>query len=153
MSLTVDAFLPAQVTVATAVESADRRADYRLMAAVRPAVTRYCRARLGAGAGADEVARAVWRTVAANPPDSASRSALAAFVYRTAAAAVDAAGWHARTGMPGQLAQLPPAQREVLVLRVAVGLSVEEAAAALGATPEVVRRVQHQALQRLRDSA
>ena len=42
------------------------------------------------------------------------------------------------------------AEREVLVLRVAVGLSLERTAAALGAAPELVRRVQHQALQHLR---
>ena len=36
------------------------------------------------------------------------------------------------------------------MLRVAVGLSAERTAAALGATPELVRRVQHQALRRLR---
>ncbi len=154
MSLTVDALLPAQVTAATAADSADRRADYRLMAAIRPAVARYCRARLGCGDRAEEVARAVWRTIAATPPDSADEVAVTAFVYRTAAAAVDAASAHADpVGLRGPLALLPPAQREVLVLRVAVGLSAERTAAALGATPDAVRRVQHQALQRLRAAA
>ena len=150
--LAVETALPVQVTAVTAVDATgDRRSGYRLMAAVRPAVRRYCRARLGCGAAAVEVAHAVWRTIAAEPPDSADEASVVAFVYRTAAAAADAASAHADpAGLPGQLAQLPPAQREVLVLRVAVGLSLEQAAAALGVTPDAVRWLQHQALQRLR---
>lgn len=152
VNLAATTALPVQVTAATAVDTTgDRRSGYRLMAAVRPAVMRYCRARLGSGAAAADVAHGVWRTIAAEPPDSADEATITAFVYRTAAAAVEAASAHADlAGMPGQLAQLPSAQREVLVLRVAVGLSVEQAAAALGAAPDAVRRLQHQALQRLR---
>ena len=41
-------------------------------------------------------------------------------------------------------------QREVLVLRVVVGLSAEETAAAVGSTPGAVRVTQHRALARLR---
>jgi RNA polymerase sigma-70 factor (ECF subfamily) len=45
---------------------------------------------------------------------------------------------------------LPPAQRELLVLRVAVGLSAEETGDVLGMTPGAVRVAQHRALARLR---
>ncbi|WP_163508600.1 RNA polymerase sigma factor ShbA [Fodinicola acaciae] len=42
-------------------------------------------------------------------------------------------------------------QREVVLLRVAVGLSAEEAGAVLGMSPGAVRVAQHRALNRLRD--
>jgi len=45
---------------------------------------------------------------------------------------------------------LTPRQREVLVLRVAVGLNAEETAAAVGSTAGAVRVTQHRALNRLR---
>jgi RNA polymerase sigma-70 factor, ECF subfamily len=45
---------------------------------------------------------------------------------------------------------LTPRQREVLVLRIAVGLSAEETAKAVGSTPGAVRVTQHRALNRLR---
>ena len=48
------------------------------------------------------------------------------------------------------LHKLTPRQREVLVLRIAVGLSAEETAAAVGSTPGAVRVTQHRALNRLR---
>lgn len=50
----------------------------------------------------------------------------------------------------GLLQQLTPRQREVLVLRIAVGLSAEETAHAVGSTPGAVRVTQHRALNRLR---
>ncbi|WP_086788781.1 sigma-70 family RNA polymerase sigma factor [Crossiella equi] len=46
---------------------------------------------------------------------------------------------------------LPPKQREILVLRVVVGLSAEETASAVGSTPGAVRVAQHRALTRLRN--
>ena len=45
---------------------------------------------------------------------------------------------------------LPPHQRELLVLRVAVGLSAEESGAVLGMSAGAVRVAQHRALARLR---
>jgi RNA polymerase sigma-70 factor, ECF subfamily len=48
------------------------------------------------------------------------------------------------------LEQLPEKQREILVLRVVVGLSAEETAEAVGSTPGAVRVAQHRALARLR---
>jgi RNA polymerase sigma-70 factor (ECF subfamily) len=50
----------------------------------------------------------------------------------------------------GLLHQLTPRQREVLVLRIAVGLSAEETAKAVNSTPGAVRVTQHRALNRLR---
>jgi RNA polymerase sigma-70 factor, ECF subfamily len=48
------------------------------------------------------------------------------------------------------LCHLTPRQREVLVLRIAVGMSAEETAQAVGSTPGAVRVTQHRALNRLR---
>jgi RNA polymerase sigma-70 factor (ECF subfamily) len=48
------------------------------------------------------------------------------------------------------LDQLPDKQREIIVLRVVVGLSAEETADAVGSTPGAVRVAQHRALARLR---
>lgn len=51
----------------------------------------------------------------------------------------------------GQLLEtLPPKQREILVLRVVVGLSAEETAEAVESTPGAVRVAQHRALSKLR---
>ncbi|MGH3869577.1 MAG: RNA polymerase sigma factor ShbA [Pseudonocardiaceae bacterium] len=46
---------------------------------------------------------------------------------------------------------LPAKQREILRLRVMVGLSTEETAETVGSTPGAVRVAQHRALKRLRD--
>ena len=48
------------------------------------------------------------------------------------------------------LDRLPPIQRELLILRVAVGLSAEETGSALGMSSGAVRVAQHRALARLR---
>jgi len=48
---------------------------------------------------------------------------------------------------------LPPDHRELLLLRVAGGLSAEETGDVLGMTPGAVRVAQHRALGRLRDLA
>ncbi|MGW6934869.1 sigma-70 family RNA polymerase sigma factor [Lentzea sp. NPDC054927] len=54
-------------------------------------------------------------------------------------------------GALGELLRvLPEKQREILVLRVVVGLSAEETAEAVGSTPGAVRVAQHRALGRLR---
>ena len=48
------------------------------------------------------------------------------------------------------LARLPDQQRELLMMRVAVGLSAEETGRALGMSPGAVRVAQHRAVARLR---
>ena len=50
------------------------------------------------------------------------------------------------------LDELPEAQREILVLRVALGLSAAETAATVGSTPGAVRVAQHRGLSRLRQA-
>jgi len=50
------------------------------------------------------------------------------------------------------LDELPDPQREILVLRVALGMSAEDTAGAVGSTPGAVRVAQHRALARLRSS-
>lgn len=57
------------------------------------------------------------------------------------------------TRMAELLQILPAKQREILVLRVVVGLSAEETAEAVGSTPGAVRVAQHRALARLRNAA
>ncbi|USX56763.1 sigma-70 family RNA polymerase sigma factor [Lentzea sp. HUAS12] len=56
--------------------------------------------------------------------------------------------------LPSELSRLfqllPEKQREILVLRVMVGLSAEETAEAVGSTPGAVRVAQHRAIGRLR---
>jgi RNA polymerase sigma-70 factor (ECF subfamily) len=54
------------------------------------------------------------------------------------------------TEMAALMAELPEKQREVLRLRVVVGLSAEETAEAVGSTAGAVRVAQHRALTRLR---
>ncbi|ONI88463.1 RNA polymerase subunit sigma [Saccharothrix sp. ALI-22-I] len=48
------------------------------------------------------------------------------------------------------LSVLPERQREILVLRVVLGMSAEETAEVVGSTPGAVRVAQHRALARLR---
>jgi RNA polymerase sigma-70 factor (ECF subfamily) len=56
-----------------------------------------------------------------------------------------------RTGrMVRLMAMLPHKQREILILRIVVGLSAEETADAIGSTPGAVRVAQHRALVKLR---
>jgi RNA polymerase sigma-70 factor (ECF subfamily) len=50
----------------------------------------------------------------------------------------------------GLMRQLPPQQREILTLRVAVGMTTDETAAALGMSAGAVRVAQHRALNKLR---
>jgi RNA polymerase sigma-70 factor, ECF subfamily len=52
--------------------------------------------------------------------------------------------------MAALLRLLPEKQREILILRVVVGLSAEETAEAIGSSPGAVRVSQHRALARLR---
>lgn len=47
---------------------------------------------------------------------------------------------------------LPDKQREILILRVVVGLSAEETAEAVGSTAGAVRVAQHRALSRLKSA-
>lgn len=55
-----------------------------------------------------------------------------------------------RQQMRRLLANLTDAQREIIVLRLAVGMTSEEAARVLSSTPGAVRVAQHRALEKLR---
>ncbi|WP_018682251.1 RNA polymerase sigma factor ShbA [Actinokineospora enzanensis] len=57
-----------------------------------------------------------------------------------------------RTRLVKLLDTLAPRQREILVLRLVVGLSAQETAMAIGLTATAVRVAQHRALTRLRGS-
>jgi RNA polymerase sigma-70 factor, ECF subfamily len=163
----------------------DQNAVGRLLAAVRPYVVRYCRARLGPSnrTSADDVAQEVCLAVLTGLPGYRFQGKpFLAFVYGVAAHKVidahraatrtrwdldveipDAADTtegpeqHAlRAELSGELRrlldELPDPQREILVLRVALGMSAEETAGAVGSTPGAVRVAQHRALARLRSS-
>jgi RNA polymerase sigma-70 factor, ECF subfamily len=52
--------------------------------------------------------------------------------------------------MNNLLSILPEKQREILILRVVVGMSAEETAEAVGSTPGAVRVAQHRALAKLK---
>jgi RNA polymerase sigma-70 factor, ECF subfamily len=54
------------------------------------------------------------------------------------------------TRMNKLLAVLPEKQREIVILRVVVGMSAEETAEAVGSTAGAVRVAQHRALARLK---
>ncbi|MBE8523615.1 RNA polymerase sigma factor ShbA [Amycolatopsis sp. H6(2020)] len=170
--------------VAAAVEG-DPQAVERLLAAVRPLVVRYCRARVGrqerSFASADDVAQEVCLAVLTALPSYRDQGRpFLAFVYGIAQHKVaDAHRAAARNraepvaeipdevevgvgpeqrALQGELNErmsqllqvLPDKQREIVVLRVVVGLSAEETADAVGSTPGAVRVAQHRALARLR---
>jgi RNA polymerase sigma-70 factor (ECF subfamily) len=160
-----------------AVAAGDPGAVDRLLGAVRPIVVRYCRARLGRQQGnyaaADGVAREVCLAVLSGLRGYRRQGGpFLAFVYRTAAHAADVAEVRARPGVriPRQsrvavrhvtedgpadrvrdmVQDLSGPQRDIVLLRLVVGLSVAETAAAVGSTPGAVRAVQHRALTGLR---
>ncbi|MFI9009676.1 RNA polymerase sigma factor ShbA [Actinosynnema sp. NPDC053489] len=169
-----------------AAVAGDRRAIASLLAAVRPLVVRYCRARVGgqerSAASADDVAQEVCLALlTALPTYKDHGRPFLAFVYGIAAHKVaDAHRASLRNRaepvpelpdlpdddqvgpeqsalrvelshrMGRLLRLLPEKQREVLVLRVVVGLTAEQTAAAVDATPGAVRVAQHRALTRLR---
>ncbi|MEV6877202.1 sigma-70 family RNA polymerase sigma factor [Amycolatopsis sp. NPDC051128] len=157
----------------------DMGAPDRLLAAARPLVVRYCRARLGAD-WADDVAQdvclALLKALPGRPPERSFPNFVCGIArYKVAAARKAAARqWdepvaelpdevdpsmdpehHALRRELGErmaklLQVLPEKQREIVVLRVAVGLTAEETAAAVGSTPGAVRVAQHRALSQLR---
>ncbi|MGW6446171.1 sigma-70 family RNA polymerase sigma factor [Lentzea sp. NPDC055074] len=166
--------------VARAV-AGDRAAIERLLGTIRPLIVRYCRARVGSFASADDVAQDVCLAVLTSLPSYRDQGRpFLAFVYGIAAHKVadsfrsfsrnkaeavselpesmDTAAGPEQRAMQGELSDqmatllrvLPEKQREIVVLRVMVGLSAEETAEAVGSTPGAVRVAQHRALSRLR---
>jgi RNA polymerase sigma-70 factor, ECF subfamily len=131
----------------------------KLFIALTPMLVRYCRGKLGrqqrSYRRADEIAREVGRAVLdALPGYDHRRGSFLRLVHAIAAhklegvpASQDQAGKPELTDL---MHALPPMDREILVLRVAAGLSVAETAEVVGLTPAQVRVVQHQALAYLR---
>ncbi|WP_410588120.1 sigma-70 family RNA polymerase sigma factor [Amycolatopsis sp. lyj-23] len=149
-----------------------------LLAAARPLVVRYCRAHLDPDT-ADDVAQDVCVALLDALPRWSPDRPFPDFVRDIARAKV-AAAREAAARPDEPVAELPDApdsamgpehhalrrelrermakllrvlsrkQREIVVLRVVVGLSAEETAAAVDSTPGAVRVAQHRALGQLR---
>ncbi len=107
---------------------------------IRPLVVRYCRSRVGSQersfASADDVAQEVCLAVLTALPSYGPEAQLMQAEFADK--------------MTHLLDMLPEKQREILRLRIVVGLSAEETAEAVGSTPGAVRVAQHRALGRLR---
>lgn len=130
----------------------------RLLVEVGPLLVRYCRARLGRRGSsyreADEIAAEAGRAVLAAVPGYTGGPFLR-LLYSVATRTIDElapAGppVGADSDLMGLLPILPPLDRDVVLLRVATGLSTTETAAVLGLTTGQVRVAQHRALTRLR---
>ena len=157
-----------------AASTGDRAAVARVLEIIRPLVLRYCRGRLGTRdrsiASADDIAQEVClAAIMALPAYRLQGKPFLAFVIGIAARKVidaerAAADLTEESAGPEQRAlsvkrsaelrrlldQLPEKQREVLILRIVVGLSEEEIAKIVGSTPGAVRVAQHRALGKLR---
>ncbi|GAB3872780.1 sigma-70 family RNA polymerase sigma factor [Kibdelosporangium lantanae] len=130
----------------------------KALARIRPVIVRYCRARIGrrhrSFGIADAVATQIFK--ASLHAVTISRKPLLATVYGIAVAMVDESlvDSTARVGtdalVPWLLEELPWDQREILVLRVAVGLSADETAEAMGYPVATIRIAQSRALARMR---
>ncbi|KXO94624.1 hypothetical protein AXK56_18515 [Tsukamurella pulmonis] len=138
--------------IVRAAQRGDQRAVREVLTVIRPPVVRYCRARVSASGGrADELAREVCGAVLASLPGYRLRDQhFATFVYRIAADAATRSGGRAGAIGGSPVDGLPARHREILILRVVVGLSAEEAGAVLGCTAAAIRLGQHQALSELR---
>lgn len=153
-----------------------------LLRQLRPAVLRYCYARLGDRDGAEDVTQEVLVAVmSALPRYRDEGRPFTAYVFTIAARQVANVQreFYRRHDEPtaelpervsnddgpediavrnetieqtrALLQNLPEQQREVLLLRVAAGLSAEETGAVLDMSPGAVRVMQHRALNRLRE--
>ena len=172
----VDAWLPAALL-------GDTDALDQIVKAYRPSVYRYCRSRLWDHETAEDVTQeVVLAMVQALPRHRSTDHALGAFVFGIASNQVAMAHRsRARRGTatdevpdladdaagPEHLAvtqdaigrlmllvdQLPENQREIVMLRVAAGLSAAETAEVVGSSAGAVRVTQHRALLRLRELA
>lgn len=131
----------------------------RLLAEVAPLLVRYCRARLGRRGSsyreADQVAAEAGRAVLAVVPGYTGGPFLR-LMYSAATRTVDelvpdgSPDGATESDLMGLLPVLPPLDRDIMLLRVATGLSAAETATVLGLTTGQVRVAQHRALTRLR---
>jgi len=147
-------------TLITEAAAGDQRALTALAAIVVPVVKHYCRVHLGTTEAAEQVAQGISRTIIKTLPSYLrSRAPFWGYVYGvTARAVADAQRYttpeHSYPGSARLLAQLlatlPTEQREVLILRIPLRLSVDDTAKIVGTSPATVRLIQHRALNRLR---
>ena len=147
-------------TLITEAAAGDQRALTALAAIVVPVVKHYCRVHLGTTEAAEQVAQGISRTIIKTLPSYLrSRAPFWGYVYGvTARAVADAQRYTTpEDSYPGSarllaqlLATLPTEQREVLILRVPLRLSVDDTAKIVGTSPAAVRLIQHRALNRLR---
>jgi RNA polymerase sigma-70 factor (ECF subfamily) len=165
---------------AAAASRGDHAAVQEVLRQIRPIVTRYCRARLGPdrvnARGVDDVVQEVCLAVLTKlPGHRPGAEPFMVFVYRVARRAIFeriVAGPAVTLSVPAlhpneptrlgtvdaesiltDLRALPAGQRDVIVMRILLGLSAEETALRLGTTPGAVRVAQHRALARLRARA
>lgn len=172
----------------SAAKTGDPAAVHALLAVVKPALVRYCRARMGGRdlsyLSADDVAQEVCLAVFKLLPGYEDRGGSFLYLVRAIAANKVADAYRAvsrdRSDPVSELpevgaarnepeshvldidlgarlgklvATLPRIEQEVLALRIVVGLTATETAAALGLTPGNVRVKQHRALVKLRELA
>lgn len=136
----------------------DPKAVERLLSLVVPIAVRYCRARLGgrdlAYLSADDVAQEVCLAVLHALPYYEGgpflRVVHSIAEEKVADAQKPAYGVDPATRAAKLLGRLDPREREIVILRILVGLSVVETAEALGISAGAVRVGQHRALNRLR---
>jgi RNA polymerase sigma-70 factor (ECF subfamily) len=182
--VTMRAITGLTLDVVAAAQSGDVIAVNRLFVCIRPALVRYCRARITPRVGhgdADDVAHDICVAVLRGLPTfTGEPQAVTRWVYGIAAhkvidfyrrssrdqstpaeefpAQVDPHAGPEELALRGEqrvmvqslLAKLPPAQREILTLRLIVGLSSAETAVITGLSAIAVRVTQHRALNVLR---
>ncbi|MBC2638268.1 MULTISPECIES: RNA polymerase subunit sigma [unclassified Rhodococcus (in: high G+C Gram-positive bacteria)] len=138
-------------SLAAAAAKGNDEAMARLSAAVRPMVVRRCRAELTPGV-ADMVADVAWTSVLRTlgghtmPDEPFLRLVCATTTRLIARIPTSDRRDPASTGLAG----LPTPERDVLTLRLILGLDIEDTATSLGRTPGEVLLDQHRALQTLR---
>lgn len=171
-------------TLVARAAGGDARALDDVLAGIRPAVLRYCLARLGRRDAADDVTQEVCiavmdalpryrdhgkpflayafgvaaHKVADHQRSAARRPTVSDDALATVPDASDTPEEAVLRSADARrahelLARLPDAARELLLLRVAGGLSAEETGAVLDMSPGAVRVAQHRALARLRELA
>ncbi|HJQ45563.1 MAG TPA: sigma factor-like helix-turn-helix DNA-binding protein [Amycolatopsis sp.] len=142
--------------VALGAATGDAEMIARLLAMIGPMLVRYCRARLGrrgdsyrdADDVAQEVSYAVLASVAAytGGPFLRLMHEIAAKIVDELEPAPSAGG----SELSDLLPKLPALDRDIVVLRVATGLSTGDTATVLGLSLAEMRMAQHRALAHLR---
>lgn len=142
--------LKLEALVSSAATGSRSAAD-ELRAVIWPMVVCRCRAECDADT-ADAVARQACESLlTALAGRSRSDTPVLRVLYEATSRAIAHTGTGVRAArMPHPLASLPAAEQDVLILRLIVGLDMEDTATSLARSPHTVRLDQHRALQRLR---